>query len=71
LTEALEAIIGRAVIDREFRGKLLKDPAGVVAEYKLKQEDIDALRSLRDKLKDLIPKLDDCIAKMTVVIFCG
>ena len=44
--EALEAVIGRAVIDEEFRVALFADPDSALAGYALTEGELAALRTL-------------------------
>jgi hypothetical protein len=44
--EALEAIIGRAVIDVEFRLALFADPDSALAGYDLTEGELTALKTL-------------------------
>jgi len=49
----LERLIGRTVTDKEFREKLLADPAGAVseAEFKLSDEEMAELKAGVARLK--------------------
>jgi hypothetical protein len=42
--EALEAVIGRAVIDEEFRLALFADPDMTLAGYELTEDEVAALK---------------------------
>ena len=44
--DALEAVIGRAVIDEEFRLALFADPDSALAGYELTEAELAALRTL-------------------------
>jgi hypothetical protein len=44
--EALEAVIGRAVIDEEFRLALFADPDAALAAYELTEGELVALRTI-------------------------
>lgn len=44
--DALEAVIGRAVIDEEFRLALFADPVSALAGYELSEAELAALRTL-------------------------
>lgn len=48
MSKGKEELIGRAVIDEEFRARLLADPAGTIAAegYEVDQELIDQLTNL-------------------------
>jgi hypothetical protein len=40
----LEAVIGRAIVDQEFRMALFADPTAALAEYELTEAEVAALR---------------------------
>lgn len=44
--QALEAVIGRAVLDEEFRWTLFADPAAALIRYELTDDELAALRSV-------------------------
>jgi hypothetical protein len=61
--EELYALIGRAVVDAEFRQKLMADPEGAAKEagYTLTEEQLAALKSAEGKglasvLEERLPK---------------
>jgi len=61
--EELYALIGRAVVDAEFRKKLIADPEGAAKEagYTLTEEQLAALKSTEGKglaavLEERLPK---------------
>ncbi len=44
--QALEAIIGRAILDAEFRIALFADPDSALADYELTEVELAALKSV-------------------------
>ena len=42
--QALEAVIGRAILNEEFRLALFEDPEAALAEYELTEDEIAALK---------------------------
>lgn len=44
--QALEAVIGRAILDEEFRLALFADPEAVLVEYELTEQEMAAIRSV-------------------------
>jgi len=44
--EAVEKIVGRAVLDSQFREALFADPDEVLGEYGLTQEEVAALKAI-------------------------
>jgi hypothetical protein len=44
--QALEAIVGRAILDAEFRLAFFADPDGTVLGYELTEEEMAALKQL-------------------------
>ena len=42
----LEAVIGRAILDQEFRMALFADPTAALAGYELTEAEVAALRSV-------------------------
>ena len=44
--QALEAIIGRAILDEEFRLALFADPEVALVEYELTEDELAALKSV-------------------------
>jgi hypothetical protein len=62
--DAVSQIIGRAVVDEEFRNLLFSDPRQALQGYDLTGEEADALEHLkREDLEDLSTKLDSRITK--------
>jgi hypothetical protein len=44
--EAVERVVGRAVLDSEFREALFADPDEVLADYELTEEEVAALKAI-------------------------
>ena len=65
--QAVEAIIGKAVIDAEFREALFANPDGVLAEYDLTDEETVALKAIDfETMESFAGTLDERISKMGV-----
>ncbi len=61
---AIEQIIGRAVVDAEFRAKLIADARSACAGYDLTEEELDALEKLdAESLQAFAGKLDPRLSK--------
>lgn len=61
---AVEQIIGRAVIDAEFREKLIADARAACAGYDLTDEELEALEHLdAESLQSFAGKLDPRLTK--------
>ena len=68
--EAVEAIIGKAVLDGEFRGALFADPEEVLAEYDLTEEEVAGLRAIDfETMESFAGTLDERISKMKLMLF--
>jgi hypothetical protein len=62
--EALQALIGRAVLDSEYRKALLANPAEALAGYELTDEERAALNALdAETLDSLAGTLDERLSK--------
>jgi hypothetical protein len=62
--EAVQAVIGRAVTDAEFRQKLIDDARAACVGYDLTEEELDALDALdADSMKAFAGTLDARISK--------
>ncbi len=63
--EAVERIIGKAVMDAEFREALLADPAKALAGYDLTEEEMAGLKELADaeSLNAMAGTLDERVSK--------
>ncbi len=70
---ALEAIVGRAILDPEFREVLLRAPERVQEEYNLADEEVEALRQIRPShLETFADTLKASLLKAAAVtIFCA
>lgn len=42
----LEAVIGRAIVDMEFRDRLFADPCATLEEYELSEAELAALKKM-------------------------
>jgi hypothetical protein len=42
----LEAVIGRAIVDKEFRNRLFADPGATLEAYELSEAELAALRKM-------------------------
>jgi hypothetical protein len=63
--EAVEKIIGKAVLDSEFREALFADPEKVLGEYDLTEDEVAALKAIDfETLESFAGTLDDRISKM-------
>ena len=68
--EAVEAIIGKAVLDGEFREALFADPEKVLAEYDLTEEEVAGLRAIDfETMESFAGTLDERISKMKLAFF--
>jgi hypothetical protein len=62
--DAVSQIIGRAVIDTEFRNLLFSNPDQALQGQDLTDDEIEALKNLRQEdLEDFSTKLDSRITK--------
>jgi hypothetical protein len=62
--EAVQQVIGRAVIDAEFRQQLIDDARAACQGYDLTEEELDALEALdSESLKAFAGTLDVRISK--------
>ncbi len=62
--DAVSQIIGRAVIDTEFRNLLFSNPDQALQGHDLTDDEIEALKNLRQEdLEDFSTKLDSRITK--------
>jgi hypothetical protein len=68
--EAVEAIVGKAVLDSEFREALFANPEEVLAEYDLTEEEVAALRAIDfETMESFAGTLDERISKMLFMTF--
>ncbi len=64
--ENIQKIIGRAVIDKQFRETLATDPETALAEYNLTKEEIELLKGISDADFDsLSSDLEQRISRLT------
>ena len=62
--DAVSQIIGRAVIDSEFRETLFSNPEQALEDYNLTDDEKESLKNLkREDLEDFSTKLDSRITK--------
>jgi hypothetical protein len=62
--DAVSQIIGRAVIDPEFRETLFSNPEQALQGYDLTEDDKEALKNLKQEdLEEFSTKLDSRITK--------
>jgi hypothetical protein len=62
--EAVEAIIGKAVVDGRFREALFTDPEEALAGYELTGEEVAALKAMdREGIESFAGALDERISK--------
>jgi hypothetical protein len=62
--QAVEAIIGKAVVDSRFREALFADPERVLARYELTEEEVAALKAIgAEEIESFAGALDERISK--------
>jgi hypothetical protein len=65
--EAVEAVVGKAVLDSEFREALFANPDEALAEYDLTEEEITALRAIDfETMESFAGTLDERISKVMI-----
>jgi len=70
--EAVEAIIGKAVVDSEFREALFADPDEALTGYDLTQEEVAALKAIdAETMESFAGTLDERISKVFVAAGLG
>ena len=63
--EAVEAIIGKAVLDSDFREELFANPEEVLAGYDLSEEEVAALKAIdAETMESFAGTLDERISKL-------
>jgi 23S rRNA maturation mini-RNase III len=63
--EAVEAVVGKAMLDAEFRSSLLKDPEAALAVFDLTEEEKAGLKKMDDEiLGALVNALDERKSKV-------
>lgn len=66
--EAVEAIIGKAVTNSEFRQSLFANPDEVLAGYELTEDEMAALKSIGvESLESFAGSLDERISKLYII----
>lgn len=68
-----ERILGRAIVDPNFRKTLFECPADVAKEYEMDEESLAAIKQIdRSSIEKLAKSLETRITKdAAVIIFCG
>ena len=62
--EAVETVIGRAVLERDFREALFASPEDALADYDLTSEEVAALKTIdAETMEALAGTLDERISK--------
>jgi hypothetical protein len=62
--EALQAVIGKAVLDSEFREALFADPNQALEGYELTEEEVAALKAIdAETMESFAGSLDERISK--------
>jgi len=70
--EAVEAVIGKAVLDGEFREALFANPEEMLAGYDLNEEEVAALKSIdSETMETLAGTLDERISKAFIAFESG
>ena len=68
--ESVEAVVGKAVLDSQFREALFADPEEVLAGYELTEEETAALRAIDfETMESFAGILEERISKMSFVPF--
>jgi hypothetical protein len=66
--ESVEAVIGKAVLDSEFREALFADPEEVLAGYELSEEESAVLRAIDfETMESFAGTLDERISKVSLM----
>ena len=66
--EALQAVIGKAVMDSEFREALFADPDQALEGYELTEEEVAALKAIdAETMESFAGSLDERISKSYVI----
>ena len=70
--EAVEAIIGKAVVDSQFREALFADPERALAGYDLTGEEVAALKAIdAEEIESFAGALDERISKALIASGSG
>ena len=65
--EALQAVIGKAVLDSEFREALFADPDQALEGYELTEEEVAALKTIdAETMESFAGSLDERISKSLI-----
>jgi hypothetical protein len=65
--EALQAVIGKAVMDSEFREALFADPDQALEGYELTEEEVAALKAVdAETMESFAGSLDERISKSLI-----
>ena len=65
--EAVEAIVGKAVLDAEFRQALFAEPDETLAGYDLSEQEVAALKAIDyETMESFAGTLDERISKMVL-----
>lgn len=69
----IDQVLGKAIVNKEFRAKLFKDPAGVGKRLGLNESGIEVIRKMdKKKFREFIKKLDAKLLKdAAAIIFCA
>jgi hypothetical protein len=68
--ESVEAIVGKAVLDSQFREALFASPEEVLADYELTEEEVAALKAIDlETMESFAGTLDERISKMILSPF--
>lgn len=63
--EAVEAVVGKAVLDSQFRQALFANPEGALAEYDLSEKEVAALKAIDyETVESFAGTLDERISKL-------
>jgi hypothetical protein len=70
--EAVQAIIGKAVLDSEFRQALFADPVAALEGYDLTEQEVATLKGIdSETMESLAGTLDERISKAVIAFGAG
>jgi hypothetical protein len=70
--EAVEKVVGKAVLDSEFREALFADPDKVLAAYDLTEDEVAALKAIDfETMESFAGTVDDRISKIGLFALTG
>lgn len=70
--ESVEAIVGKAVMDSEFRESLFANPEEVLGAYDLAEDEVAALQAIDfETMESFAGTLDERISKSAILLFRG